>query len=159
MMNRCVGLWTSRKRRCRQPSRKLDSFDSPPRGWYSIGNSAIFRCSFEARITISEANSMPVVRRSRRGSTSRRSARMPQWASLTPVRKKKFKQARQQRVADVAVQPRHRAGLDVVHAVAHHELGAAVQLATKRGISLKSYVRSASAITMYLPFAAAKPAR
>ena len=70
-----------------QPSRKLESFDSPPRGWYSIGNSAIRRFSLEARITISEANSMPVVRRSRRGSTSRRSARIPQWASLTPVLK------------------------------------------------------------------------
>ncbi len=133
MMNRCVGLWTSRKRRCRQPSRKLDSFDSPPRGWYSIGNSAIFRCSLEARITISEANSMPVVRRSRRGSTSRRSARMPQWASFTPGAEEEVQEAREQRVADVAVQPRHRAGLDVVHAVAHHELGAVVQLGHEAG--------------------------
>ena len=47
--------------------------------------------SFDARITISEANSMPVVRRSSRGSTSRRTARMPQWASLTPVRKKRLR--------------------------------------------------------------------
>ena len=31
-------------------------------------------------------------------------------------------------VADVAVVPRHRAGLDVVHSVAHDELGAAVEL-------------------------------
>ena len=87
-MNRWVGLWTSRKRRWRQPSRKLDSFDSPPRGWYSIGNSAIRSFSFDARMTISEANSMPVVRRSRIGRMSRRKPRMPQWASLTPVLKK-----------------------------------------------------------------------
>ena len=37
MTNRCVGLCTSRKRRCRHPSRKRESFDSPARGWYSIG--------------------------------------------------------------------------------------------------------------------------
>ncbi len=89
-MNRCVGECTSKKRRWRQPSLKLDSFDSPPRGWYSIGNSAIFSFSLEALITISEANSMPVVRRSSRGSTSVRKARMPQWASLTPVRKNRL---------------------------------------------------------------------
>ena len=67
---------------------------------------------------------MPVVRRSRRGSTSRRSARMPQWASLDAGAEEQVQQAREDRVADVAVQPRHRAGLDVVHAVADHHLGA-----------------------------------
>ena len=36
--------------------------------------------------------------------------------------------AREHRVADVAVQPRHRAGLDPVHAVAHHEVGARLEL-------------------------------
>ncbi len=36
--------------------------------------------------------------------------------------------AGQDRVADVAVQPRHRARVDVVHPVAHHELGAVVEL-------------------------------
>ena len=36
--------------------------------------------------------------------------------------------AREQRVADVAVQPRHRAGLDAVHAVAHDEVGARLEL-------------------------------
>ena len=87
-MNRCVGEWTSRKRRWRQPSRHDDSLDSPPRGWYSIGNSAIRSFSFDARITISDANSIPVVRRSSRGRMSRRSARIPQCASETPVLKK-----------------------------------------------------------------------
>ena len=33
---------------------------------------------------------MPVVRRSSAGSRSRRKARMPQWASLAPVRKNRF---------------------------------------------------------------------
>ena len=36
-------------------------------------------------------------------------------------------QAREDRVADVAVQPRHRAGLDVVHAVADHHLRAVLE--------------------------------
>ncbi len=89
-MNRCVGLWTSRKRRWRQPSRKRESLDSPPRGWYSIGNSLIASFSFDARMTISEANSMPVARRSRTGRMSRRNPRMPQCASRMPVRKKRF---------------------------------------------------------------------
>ena len=37
-------------------------------------------------------------------------------------------QAGEDRVADVAVQPRHRARLDVVHAVADHQLGALFEL-------------------------------
>ncbi len=45
----------------------------------------------EALMTISEANSIPVVRRSKRGRTSRRRARMPQCASLMPVEKKRFR--------------------------------------------------------------------
>ena len=40
-------------------------------------------------------------------------------------------QAGEQRVADVAVQPRHRARLDVAHAVAHHQLGARLELARR----------------------------
>ena len=36
--------------------------------------------------------------------------------------------AAQDRVADVAVQPRHRAGLDAIHAVAHHEIGAGIEV-------------------------------
>ena len=46
--------------------------------------------SFDARMTISEANSMPVVRRSSVGRMSRRKPRMPQCASRMPVRKKRF---------------------------------------------------------------------
>ena len=69
--------------------------------------------SLPARITISEANSMPVVRRSSRGSTSRRTARMPQCASLHAGAEEEVEDAAEHRVADVAVQPGHRAGLDV----------------------------------------------
>ena len=36
--------------------------------------------------------------------------------------------AGQHRIADVAVEPGHRSGLDVVHPVAHHELGAVLEL-------------------------------
>ena len=126
-MNRWLGEWTSRKRRCRHPSLKLESFDSPPRGWYSIGNWRISSFSLAARITISEANSIPVVRRSRRGRTSRRTARMPQCASSTPGVEQHVQEAGEQRVADVAVVPRHRARVDVLHPVADHHVGAALE--------------------------------
>ena len=60
-MNSAFGLCTSISRTCRQPSRMGDSLDSPPRGWYSIGNSRIVEpLPSTARITISEANSIPV---------------------------------------------------------------------------------------------------
>jgi hypothetical protein len=36
-------------------------------------------------------------------------------------------QASQERVADVAVKPRHGARMDVLHAVAHHQVGALVE--------------------------------
>ena len=42
-------------------------------------------------MTISEANSMPGVRRSSFGRMSRRRPRMPQCASRTPVRKKRLR--------------------------------------------------------------------
>ena len=41
--------------------------------------------------------------------------------------------AGEQRVADVLVQPGHRTGLDVVHPVAHHELGTVVELSDEAG--------------------------
>ena len=84
--------------------------------------------SFDARMTISEANSMPVVRRS-----SDRQDVAPE-AAHAAVRvadagaEEEVQRAAQQRVADVAVDPVHRARLDVVHPVAHHELGAVAQL-------------------------------
>ena len=85
-----MGLWISRKRRCLQPSLQVESFDSPSRGWYSIGNWRMSSPAFDARMTISEASSIPVVRRSSAGSASRRTARMPQCASFTSVPKNWF---------------------------------------------------------------------
>ena len=54
---------------------------------------------------------MPELRSSRRGRTSRRTARIPQWASLTLVLEEPVEQPREHRVADVLMKPRHRAGL------------------------------------------------
>ncbi len=52
---------------------------------------------------------------------------------LDPGAEEQVEHAGEQRIADVAVQPGHRSGLDVVHAVAHHELGAVVQLGHEAG--------------------------
>ena len=82
---RTTGMEFASEMVIRAAKEKLESFDSPSRGRYSIGICAIASSSLEARITISDANSIPVVCRSSRGSTSRRSARIPQCASLTPV--------------------------------------------------------------------------
>ena len=86
------------------------------------------RLSLAARITISEANSIPVVRRSSRGSTSRRMRAHPAVGVADAGAEEEVEDAGEDRVADVAVQPRHRAGLDVVHPVADHDLGAVVEL-------------------------------
>jgi hypothetical protein len=80
---RKVELWRSMKRRCLQPSRQVLSFDSPIRGWYSIGISPTLSFRFEALRIISDANSMPVAWRSSLGTAERRIARIPQWASET----------------------------------------------------------------------------
>ena len=138
-MNRCVGLWTSRKRRWRQPSRKLESFDSPPRGWYSIGNSA------DVELLLGGADDhlggeLHAGRAQVERAAGRRggSARMPQWASRDAGAEEEVEDAGEHRVADVAVQPRHRARLDVVHPVAHHQLGAVVELARRSAGSRRS---------------------
>ena len=83
-MNRKFGLCTSRNRRWRQPSRKLESFESPPRGWYSIfdfGDLEVLLGRADHHLGGELHAGGAQVRRS---STSRRSARMPQWASSTP---------------------------------------------------------------------------
>ena len=41
--------------------------------------------------------------------------------------KEQIEDTREHWVTDVSVQPRHRPGMDVAHAVAHHELGACVK--------------------------------
>ena len=76
------------KRRCRQPSLHVFSFDSPIRGRYSIGMSATESLRLAALRIISEANSMPGLCRSSVGTTARRIARRPQWASETRTPKK-----------------------------------------------------------------------
>ena len=84
--------------------------------------------SLEARITISEANSMPG-----RAQVQARQHVAPQRAHAA-VRvadagaEEDVEDAREHRVADVAVQPRHRARVDLVHPVAHDELGALVEV-------------------------------
>ena len=86
------------------------------------------RCSLAARITISEANSIPVVRRS---SLRQHVAAQRAHAAVGVVdagAEQQVEEARQQRVADVAVMPRHRARMDVLHPVADHHVGAVLQL-------------------------------
>ena len=61
----------------RHPSLNGESFDSPSRGWRAIGSSRISRPRRAARITISEASSIPVDWRSSTGRTSRLIARRP----------------------------------------------------------------------------------
>ena len=127
-MNRCVGLWTSRKRRWRQPSRKLESLLSPPRGWYSIGNSRMSSFSFDG-----PDHHLGGELHAGRAQVEPRQHVAPQRAHAA-VRvadagaEEDVEDAGEDRVADVAVQPRHRARVDVVHPVAHDELGALVEL-------------------------------
>src|SRR3954453_6772494 len=90
------------------------------------------RSALAARISISEANSMSVVRRASAGSRAARGG--GEKAPPAGVGggdaglEEQVERAGEDRVADVTVQPRHRAGLDAVHAVAHYEVGAVLQL-------------------------------
>ena len=91
-MNRCVGLWTSRKRRWRQPSRKLESFDSP------LARVVLDRDLVDLEPLLGRADHhlggelhAGRAQVEARQGTSRRNARMPQWASRTPVRKKRLR--------------------------------------------------------------------
>ena len=103
------------------------------------------RCA--ARITISEANSIPVAWSARRAEDVTPDGRMPQCASLIGVRKSRFRKPESSGLP-IRLSVRHRARFDVLHPVSHHKLGAASSSLMKRGISSKSYVRSASIITM-----------
>ncbi len=127
-MNRCVGLWTSRKRRWRQPSRKRESLDSPPRG--RVGDRELAdrelllrgadhhlrrelhagRTQVERRQDVAPESAHPAVRVAHAGA------------------EEEVERSAEQRIADVAMHPVHRARLDVVHPVAHDELGAVAQL-------------------------------
>ena len=84
--------------------------------------------SLEARITISEANSMPgrAQVQPRQHVAAQRAHAAVRVADAGA--EEDVEDAGQDRVADVAVQPRHRARVDVVHPVAHDELGALVEV-------------------------------
>ncbi len=99
-----------------------------PCGWYSIGTSRTSSRSFDARITISDANSMPVVLRS-----SLSIALAPQGAHaavriVNPGAEEEVQRPGEHRVPHVAVQPRHGPGMDVVHPVADDHLGSRFEL-------------------------------
>ena len=83
------GLYSSMKRRWRQPSRQGRRCGGRLRPSLSsvVGTSAMrMRCSV-ALMTISDANSMPVVCRRMRWNASREKPRRPQWKSPTGQRK------------------------------------------------------------------------
>ncbi len=77
-----------------------------------MGTSAIFRCSFDAITSISEANSIPPVFNGSRSSASRVIARNPLWVSEKWVWKMKLIIHGQERVADVPVERGHRTCVD-----------------------------------------------
>ncbi len=79
-------------------------------------------------MTISEANSIPVVRRSSRGRRSRAERPHAAVGVVDAGAEQQVQKPGEQRIADVAVQPRHRARLDVLHPVADHHVGAGLQL-------------------------------
>ena len=126
-MKRCVGLCTSRKRRWRQPSLQVESFDSPTArvvldreladvepllggaDHHLGGELHARRAQVEARQDVAADAAHAAVRVAHAGA------------------EEEVEDARQDRVADVAVQPRHRARLDVRHAVADHHVGAVVE--------------------------------
>ncbi len=89
-MNRWVGLWTRRKRRWRQPSRKLVTSDSPRAGDIrsETGGSPVFLGSPDDHLG---GELHPVVRRSSVGNAVRRNPCMPQCASRIPVRKTRLR--------------------------------------------------------------------
>ena len=71
---------------------------------------------------------MPVVRRSRRGQRRAPHGAHAAVGVADAGAEEEVEHAGEHRVADVAVQPGHRAGLDVLHPVAHHEVGALLEL-------------------------------
>ena len=122
-------------RRCRQPSRhgRRCGGRSRPSGLRVVGTSAIFRCRSVALMTISEANSIPVVTRSILRNAAAEYPRRPQWKSLAGQRKNSRPIGRKDRVADVFVLPRHRAGLDpALEPVPHDEVVPFTELRDER---------------------------
>ena len=78
---RCVGLYSSINLRCRQPSEIVLSLDVPRRLRYGTGISAVRRSARALLRIISEANSMPVVRKPILSIALRENPLIPQWAS------------------------------------------------------------------------------
>ena len=86
-----------------------------------------------ALMTISLANSIPVVCSSIRSYAALLKPRRPQWKSPTGQWKKSRPMTDQDRIADPAVLPGHRAGHDPApEAVAHHQVVALAQLLDER---------------------------
>ena len=127
-MNRWLGECTSRKRRCRQPSRKLDSLDSPPRGWYSMANWRSVRCLL-GRADHHLGGELHAGRAQiQLGQDVAAEGAHAAVRVIDAGAEQQVEEPRQQRVADVAVQPWHGARLDVLHPVADDHVGAVLEL-------------------------------
>ena len=134
-MNNQLGQNNSRNRRWRQPSRKLRKCGARerPSGRSVVGTSLMRSFARLAFTIISLANSMPA-----RAETevedrvfSKRANAAVEVADRCSV--EEAADARQERVADPAMEPRHRAGLDATReAVAHHEVVAVAEVLEER---------------------------
>ena len=114
-------------RRCRQPSRNGESFEVPTRGWSSIGTSRTSSPSRVARMTISDANSMPTVRRLRTGQDVAADRAHPAVRVVDVRAIEDVEEPREKRVAHPA-EPGHRTRLDAAQAVPDDELRAVFEL-------------------------------
>ena len=123
------------KTRCRQPSRqgrRCGGRDRPS-GLRVVGTSAIFRPISVALMTISEANSMPVVRRSILAVRPARVAAHPAVEIAGRAAEEQAADPGQDGVADVPVLPGHRAALDApAEPVAHDQIVPGAELLQER---------------------------
>ena len=130
MKNSQRGLYISRNFRCRQPSRQVLRCGGRlrPSGFSVVGTSSMRRPASAPRTTISLANSMPVVRRSSALMLAALKPRRPQWKSPAFDAEEQPAEKAQHRIAEIAVQRRHGAGLDAAReAIAHDQFGAVAQ--------------------------------
>ena len=125
------GLNSSRKRRCRQPSRQLRRCGGRerPSGDSVVGTSVMRSPRIVAFTTISLANSMPGACRSSARIAVALEAAQAAMEIAARAAEEDAADGGQHRVAEIAVQRRHRAGLDAaVETVAHHQVVAVAQL-------------------------------
>ena len=122
-----------------------------------MSNSRMSSFALLARMTISDANSMPGVRRSMTGRALRRTARMPQCASRTPVLKRTLRKPDSSGLPTYWCSQGIAPGWMFFIRLPMTRSAPSSSSRTKFGISWKSYVRSASPMTMYLPLAAENP--